>query len=254
MKNPDLVVLDDPISSFDKNKKFAILEMLFRGKDSLREKTVLMLTHDIEPVIDMVKSLSHTFQPTPVASFLSSKAGVVTELDVKKIDLLTFAQICDENIKSLDNDAIKIIYLRRHYEILDNKGLEYQLISSLLHKKPVPTVKENEGERPMTEPELASATAAIQAKLSSFEYQKLLALVLDKAAINKAYAAAKNGYEKLQLFRVANNDNHENDIVKKYINESFHIENEYIMQLNPHRYDSVPDYIIAECDQAMRAH
>ncbi|TGB33983.1 AAA family ATPase [Burkholderia thailandensis] len=251
MKNPDLVVLDDPISSFDKNKKFAILEMLFRGKDSLREKTVLMLTHDIEPVIDMVKSLSRTFQPTPVASFLSSKGGVVTELDVKKSDLLTFTQICDENIKSLDNDIIKTIYLRRHYEILNNRGLEYQLISSLLHKRPAPTVKENEDERPMTELELASTTAAIQTKLPSFEYQKLLALVLDKSAINKAYAAAKNGYEKLQLFRVANNDNHENDIIKKYINESFHIENEYIMQLNPHRYDSVPDYIIAECDQAM---
>ncbi|MDR6492919.1 ABC-type multidrug transport system ATPase subunit [Paraburkholderia terricola] len=143
MKNPDLIVLDDPISSFDKNKKFAILEMLFRGKDSLRDKTVLMLTHDIEPVIDMIKSLSRTFQPTPVASFLSLKAGVVTELDVKKSDLLTFAQICDENIKSLDNnDAIKTIYLRRHYEIMDNKGLEYQLISSLLHKKPAPTVRE----------------------------------------------------------------------------------------------------------------
>ncbi len=65
------------------------------------------------------------------------------------------------------------------------------------------------------------------------------------------YASAKNGYEKLQLFRIVNNDNHDNDIVKKYINESFHIENEYIMQLNPHRYDSVPDYIIAECDLAM---
>ena len=250
-KNPDLVVLDDPISSFDKNKKFAILEMLFRGKDSLRDRTVLMLTHDIEPVIDMVKSLSHTFHPTPVASFLKSKAGIVTELDVKKSDLLTFAQICDENIKSLDNDVIKTIYLRRHYEIVDNKGLEYQLISSLLHKKPVPTVKENEGERLMTELEIAGATAEIQKKLPTFEYNKLLALVLDGAAMNKAYTTANNGYEKLQLFRVVNNDNHENDVVKKYINESFHIENEYIMQLNPHRYDSVPDYIIAECDQAM---
>src|SRR5690606_33912891 len=39
-KRPDLVVLDDPISSFDDNKKFAILEMLFRGKESLQEKTV----------------------------------------------------------------------------------------------------------------------------------------------------------------------------------------------------------------------
>ncbi|WP_041494096.1 AAA family ATPase [Burkholderia sp. KJ006] len=251
MKHPDLIVLDDPISSFDKNKKFAILEMLFRGKDSLRDKTVLMLTHDIEPVIDMVKSLSHTFQPTPVASFLSSKTGIVTELDVKKSDLLTFAQICDENIKSLDNDVIKSIYLRRHYEIVDNKGLEYQLISSLLHKEATPTVKENEGKRAMTEAEIAGATAAIQIKLPSFEYQKLLSWVLDAEVMKKAYTSAKNGYEKLQLFRIVNNDNHDNDIVKKYINESFHIENEYIMQLNPHRYDSVPDYIIAECDLAM---
>ncbi len=29
-KKPGLIILDDPISSFDKNKKFAILEMLFR--------------------------------------------------------------------------------------------------------------------------------------------------------------------------------------------------------------------------------
>jgi wobble nucleotide-excising tRNase len=29
-KNSDLIILDDPISSFDKNKKYAILQMLFR--------------------------------------------------------------------------------------------------------------------------------------------------------------------------------------------------------------------------------
>jgi hypothetical protein len=28
-KNPDLVVLDDPISSFDDNKKYAIMHTLF---------------------------------------------------------------------------------------------------------------------------------------------------------------------------------------------------------------------------------
>ena len=57
--NPDLIILDDPISSFDKNKKFAILEMLFRRESAscLKNKTVLMLTHDVEPIIDTVKSL-----------------------------------------------------------------------------------------------------------------------------------------------------------------------------------------------------
>ncbi len=250
-KAPDFIVLDDPISSFDKNKKFAIMEMLFRGKNSFSDKTVLMLTHDIEPIIDMVKSLGHTFQPMPVASFLSSKAGVVTELDVKKKDILTFAQICDENIKSLDSDVIKTIYLRRLYEIMDDKGLEYQLISNLLHKEPNPVIKGNGGDRPMTVDEIASATVGVKAKLLSFEFATLLTAVLDDVAMREAYAKATNGYEKLQLFRIINQDNHSNDVVKKYINESYHIENEYIMQLNPHKYDSVPEYIIAECDQAM---
>jgi wobble nucleotide-excising tRNase len=57
-KGADLIILDDPISSFDKNKKFAILSMLF-GKSShiktnLRDRTVLMLTHDFEPIIDII--------------------------------------------------------------------------------------------------------------------------------------------------------------------------------------------------------
>ncbi|MDZ4201418.1 MAG: AAA family ATPase [Gallionella sp.] len=250
-KAPDLIVLDDPISSFDKNKKFAILEMLFRGKDSLRDKTVLMLTHDIEPVIDMVKSLSHKFQPIPVASFLKSKAGTVVELEVEKSDLLSFAQICDENIKTHGDDIIKSIYLRRHYEVIDDKGLEYQLLANLFHKRATPLFRSNGVERPMTQAEIDAGSAAIQVKLTSFDYAKLLNRLLNDTVMVAAYHSAQNGYEKLQLFRIINNENHENDVVKKYINESFHIENEYIMQLNPHKFDFVPDYIIAECDQAM---
>jgi len=53
-KQPDLIVLDDPISSFDKNKKFAILNMLFNQDESLKQRTVLMLTHDFEPIIDII--------------------------------------------------------------------------------------------------------------------------------------------------------------------------------------------------------
>jgi len=29
-ENADLIILDDPISSFDKNKKYAIMNMLFK--------------------------------------------------------------------------------------------------------------------------------------------------------------------------------------------------------------------------------
>ena len=87
-KKPDLIVLDDPISSFDKNKKYAILEMLFRREtDScLKNKTVLMLTHDVEPIIDTIKSLSHKFNQQISASFLKLSGGQITEVPIGKND------------------------------------------------------------------------------------------------------------------------------------------------------------------------
>lgn len=250
-KNPDLVVLDDPISSFDKNKKFAILEMLFRGQESLQGKTVLMLTHDIEPIIDLIKNLNHTFQPSPVAAFLKSNSSIISEIPITKADVSSFAQICNENISCISNDVIKIIYLRRHYEIIDSKGLEYNLLSNLLHKRAQPVIRIDGNEIPMSSEQIGVATTAIAERIQSFDYQAILEQVNSRETMITAYKTAQNNYEKLQLFRIINNENHESDVIKKYINESFHIENEYIMQLNPRKYDFVPEHIVAECDSSL---
>lgn len=57
-QNPDLIILDDPISSFDSNKKYAIMHRLFknigRREVSFESKTVLLLTHDFEPITDFL--------------------------------------------------------------------------------------------------------------------------------------------------------------------------------------------------------
>lgn len=250
-RNPGLTILDDPISSFDKTKKFAILEMLFRGKNSLRGKTVLMLTHDIEPIIDLVKSMGQIFQPAPNAYCLSSKAGAVNEQKIEKSDISTFSQVCLENIASLQDDPVKIIYLRRYYEILNDKGMEYQVLSSLLHKRPDPiTMIDNN--RLLTPAEIAASTLEIQKYLQTFDYVVLLGRLTDKVAMKALYAATGNAYEKLQLFRIINDGElHDNNVIKKYINETYHIENEFIMQLNPRKFDLIPEYIIRECDLAM---
>src|SRR6185437_1885591 len=252
MKKHDFVVLDDPISSFDDNKKFAILEMLFRGKDSLRGKTVLMLTHDIEPVIDLIKTLARVFQPTPAAAFFTSTAGKIREIAITKADVLSFAQICAENLAQLAEPAIRIIYLRRRFEIFNDKGAEYQLLSSLLHKRLEPTVLQA-SERAMTPEEINAASASIKEDVPEFDYAEILAKLSDKNAMLNLYTATNNGYEKLQLFRIIIGEHQDDvgDIVRKYINETFHIENEYIMQLNPHKYDPVPQYIIKECDRIL---
>lgn len=73
----NLVILDDPISSFDSNKKYAIINRLFKTGEkgnSLYEKTVLMLTHDFEPVIDYIQTNSGRQNPTSVcATILKTK-------------------------------------------------------------------------------------------------------------------------------------------------------------------------------------
>ena len=39
--------------------------------------------------------------------------------------------------------------------------------------------------------------------------------------------------------------------IQKFINESYHIENEFICQLDPAKFDTIPEYVIAECDKLM---
>ena len=55
-ENAKLIVLDDPISSFDTNKKYAIIHRMFSKQSgilprSFYKKTVLMLTHDFEATV-----------------------------------------------------------------------------------------------------------------------------------------------------------------------------------------------------------
>ena len=68
----------------------------------------------------------------------------------------------------------------------------------------------------------------------------------DVNAIRAKFAATDVGYEKIQLFRIFNIE-HDDDVIRKFINESYHIENEYVMQLNPREFDAVPDHVVQAC-------
>jgi energy-coupling factor transporter ATP-binding protein EcfA2 len=251
---PDLVVLDDPVSSFDKTKKFAILHQLFHGKNSLREVTSLLLTHDIEPAIDIVRTgTSGQFVAArPVVHFLSGKSGLVVEKPIKPADITTFAQVCDANIASSSDALIRCIYLRRKLEVLGSKGIEYQLLSSLLHLRDSPTQKLDTGEHvELREAEILSGNEALKRHIAGFDYATLLAEMKRPGALVARFAATEVGYEKVQLFRIMLALDPEglkgDEIFTKFVNETFHIENEYVMQLNPRGFDAVPEYVVEAC-------
>jgi wobble nucleotide-excising tRNase len=254
----DLVVLDDPVSSFDKTKKFAIFRELFHGKQSLRGLSTLLLTHDIEPAIDIARTATSVqFQAaTPAVHFLQSRDGQVEEKPIKPADIMTFSQVCDENIGSSADPVIKCIYLRRRYEVHGERGAEYDVLSSLLHVRDEPGSKGENGElAPLDKEKREQAVAEIQKVIPSFDYDAILVQLKDRAALKAKFEATDVGYEKVQIFRIASElypDAAGGDAaLKKFVNESYHIENEYVMQLNPRDFDAVPEHIVQACAELL---
>ena len=252
-----LAILDDPISSFDKNKKYAILEMLFRrdADSCLKKQTVLMLTHDVEPIIDTVRSLEKKFNNQTSSAFLKLAAGQIREFAIGKDDIQTFSQICNSAVASEKHDVIKLIYMRRHYEIADNKSDAYQVLSNLFHKRErAIDTREPKGlddnHTEMEPDKFENGCTEVSNRLNGFSYPDLLNQITDIGALRLLYGALANGYEKLQVFRLLGLDVG-NSVIQKFINESYHIENEFICQLDPAKFDTIPEYVIAECDKLL---
>jgi wobble nucleotide-excising tRNase len=253
--NADLIILDDPISSFDKNKKYAIIDMLFRrGEKSLRNKTVLLLTHDFEPIVDMVYHHNDRFEK-PHTYFVENHHGILNEKVITRENIKTFVEICNENIKREINVITKLVYLRRYYEIINEKGNAYQLISNLLHRRQIPVILDGQNQIPMTEDEINEGIEDIQSKITNFDYEVIKKDIINDILLKNLYHSSTSNYEKLHFFRILFEDTTKTKgltIITKFINEAFHIETDYIYQLNPCEYQLVPQYVIDECDKQIQ--
>ena len=86
-----------------------------------------------------------------------------------------------------------------------------------------------------------------------FDYDLLCAKIKDKASLLAMYKTASN-YEKLQLFRLMFNldDVRLDDVARKFCNETYHVENDYLFQLDPRKYDTVPSFVIDRLDAIVR--
>lgn len=252
-EDPDMVILDDPITSFDGNKKFALLNMLFLSERCLKNRTVLLLTHDFNTVIDVISTMPYNFNPAPHGAFLSTINGVLEEKEISKANILSFKQIALLNIEADIDILNKEVFLRRLYEAEGNKGLGWNLLSNLFHKREVPTIPDDNATRNMTASEIADATAEIGQYITGFDYNQQYLRTQNTQTLIDAYHNSGSNYEKLQIYRILYNENHENPVVKKFVNETFHVENDFLFQLNPSEYETIPQYIIEECDEDIQS-
>jgi energy-coupling factor transporter ATP-binding protein EcfA2 len=278
-KNPDLIILDDPISSFDGNKKFALLNMMFLSSNPdsigqedqtkyalLKDKTVLLMTHDFTTILDIVHTLHMCFQNTQ-AHMLSSKKGIIDGeekriIEEKKIthsDFRSFRAIAVSIIKNKENSIVtRVIYLRRLLDFLgEKKEPPYHLLSSLMHGREKPTF-ETENNREMSNSEIQNASLEIKedqnfpANIEDFDYFKILNIIQDDEQLKTIYKSS-NDYEKVHIFcmYMRKHKDSVHDVLQKYASEFAHIENDSIYQLDPTKFSLIPQYIIEECDRIM---
>ena len=139
--------------------------------------------------------------------------------------------------------------MRRKIEITDGRNIAWHLLSNLFHKRRVPMLGEND--RPLTAEEIAEGTVYIRNSIPEFDYNQILSITLDCTQLINIYHAAQSNYEKLQVYRLIFNSTDEEHILRKFLNETYHVENDYLFQLNPLQYNTIPNYIVAECDRTI---
>lgn len=258
-KNADLIVLDDPISSFDSNKKYAIIHKLFaKVKNGMPKnfykQTVLMLTHDFEPIIDFIV-VGKLPQEYVSATFIQNNNGCLSERAIDKNN--DIKSIIQELLCHVRNDKLcmvhRVAFLRKYYEHHGiNEHIDaYYILSSLIHGRPNITSKDG---TPYPPKNIIDGEKEIKKIFADFDYNTLINNLFNENELVKLYFLEKNAYLKLQLFRtlmtIVGAEDIE-DVYIKFINESYHIENDYAYYLNLLEYDMVPPHIIGTIDEYM---
>ena len=265
-KNPNLIILDDPISSFDGNKKYAIINRLFCNKgdyeDSFYNKTVLMLTHDFEPIIDF--GINH--KPTKETNmwYLKNNNGIIQEqkINVSSDVLSTIKFYYNESINEDNNIISRICFLRKYLEHISNKKNSeenaYNILSSIIHGDNLRKKIDDEQYEDLSVDEIKNGEEWIKQFIKTFDSNKILRDNINNKYILDSYKTETNNYIKIQLFRVylessgnRNKLKERNSIVLKYIDEIYHIENDYIFSLDLIKFDIIPDFIINSIDEFM---
>ncbi len=257
-KKPDLVILDDPVSSFDTNKKYAIFHHLFKSSrhENFCNKTVLLLTHDLVPVIDLVY-IGRPSRDLCVATYLVLNNNDIQELEISKDCLMNIVKSEEANSKdSSINMVSRLVHLRKYLELTNKLNTpEYHLISSFLKHSEKPYWRiSDENNRDLTEVELREGQNSIRMFIKEFDYDVFIKNYSNNDVILQLYLTSAD-ISKIHLTRfygAKNGSSEENKILWKYIDESYHIENDYLYSLNQYHFNQIPNYIIAICDKIMQ--
>lgn len=258
-ENADLIVLDDPITSFDKDKKFAVVRRLFDNqKVSFRDKTVLMLTHEIQPIIDYVhkeffKRLGLT---TPVkAKYLQNEDGKLAEYEITKEDISNTVELTKKIAQDETQElAIRVVNLRKYIELVEPDWSVipiYEILSNIIHGRAVPMDKVGNS----LSPAIVNDGCCELKKYINMDYNTIISVLDDQHLL--MLSKSEDRYIKVIAIRLLF-ERHEGMLGKlrqkypatcKFVNETNHVENDYIFQLNPTKFFGVPECYLEQLEK-----
>ena len=124
----------------------------------------------------------------------------------------------------------------------------YNVLSSLMHGRENASW-DNNGENPLSNDEVEIGVKNIQEYISDFDYNVLLKDCSPEELVKDFRESKCSEYEKLLILRfyVERDEGARkrlrayNDVLRKYVDETFHIENDYLYSLDVRKFNIVPE-------------
>lgn len=266
---PDLIIFDDPISSFDGDKRFAILYTLFSKTQKLIEenlsgKTTVVLTHDFLIVSDLFRVVRDSLDVHGITGlFLHvDEQGVLYHKRISRDSVESYPKIIRKLAHSSKSSFIKLVYARRYIELMKeaerNLTPAWHILSSLLHKKSEVKTYEN---IPLNADDEKFGIEIIESLIGeTFDFDTWNASIKDPSCylIDLYENGNLPAYEKLQIVRTMIIEN-EKDLFEddksiqiRYANETYHLGGDYLFQLDPCIYNQTPNIVEKWCDSVVK--
>lgn len=133
--NNKLIIIDDPISSFDDMKKFAILYHLFSSSKThhnnpwFEGNTVLLLTHDFPTIYLFLQDHSNFNKDKFNVNYLyRDEQDNLEEKILKSKDLINVVNYIKNNFKDENKDKFWRLLNVRNYLEMNNKKIQMNII------------------------------------------------------------------------------------------------------------------------------
>lgn len=250
-QNHDLIILDDPVSSFDENKKYALMHYLFNKNDgALKDETCLYLTHDIEPIIDFTFAKRNLIKP--MISYLYLDGKEVKEKMIDDSDVISSIEYERSLVSSSNEDLVKIIHLRKYCELIAKPEYRdmYEVLSNAEKVRNKMTKRNGD---PLDEEVRKNGISLIRQFIPNFDYDVFVRTYTDSKLISLYENKNVTDVEKIMVARlIVSHYQTEcglDNTIFNFITKQYHVENMFIYAIKD--FCNIPKYIFSILDDAI---